>query len=190
MRWRCTSPCSIRCRKTSASSGGCSRSKSCSGPSIGRLGSPCSSPSCIAVGWMPLAAASRSRRTGLLFVLYRPSIPFARIIFALTEIESYIGRQVEIEGWFRRRLTPYIEIAKVTTDDGSSLRAYARWIQYGLAALAAVGGFLWLPCLPPPAPPPPPPPPGGSPPRGGPRGRAPGGAHPPRRRFSWRRRMN
>ena len=82
--------------------------------------------------------------TGILFVLYRPSIPFARIIFALTEIESYIGRQVEIEGWFRRRLTPYIEIAKVTTDDGSSLRAYARWIQYGLAALAAVGGFLWL----------------------------------------------
>lgn len=82
--------------------------------------------------------------TGILFVLYRQSIPLARFMFALTEAETYIGCQVEIEGWFRRGLTPYVEMANLTGEDGATHRAYSRWVQYLVAAAAVVAGFLWL----------------------------------------------
>jgi Zn-dependent protease with chaperone function len=82
--------------------------------------------------------------TGILFVLYQQSIPFARFLFAVTEAENYMGRQVEIEGWFRRGLTPYIEMARLAGEDGAAHRSYSRWVQYVLAGLALVAGFLWL----------------------------------------------
>jgi len=82
--------------------------------------------------------------TGILFVLYRQSIPLARFLFALTEAENYIGQHVEIEGWYRRGLTPYVELTRMTGEDGSTHRAYSRWVQYALAGTAVVAGFLWL----------------------------------------------
>lgn len=83
--------------------------------------------------------------TGLLFVLYNQSIPFARFLFAVVAVESYIGRRVEIEGWYRRALTPYIEMSRLIGEDGGTHRAYSRWVQYLLAVLCVVLGFLWLP---------------------------------------------
>jgi heat shock protein HtpX len=82
--------------------------------------------------------------TGILFVLYNQSIPLARFLFAVTEAESYIGRKVEIEGWYRRGLTPYIEMSCLTGEDGATHRAYSRWVQCVLATLAVVVGILWL----------------------------------------------
>jgi len=82
--------------------------------------------------------------TGILFVLYHPVIPLARLIFAITEAERYIGQHVEIEGWFRRGLTPYVEMWRLTGEDGVTHRAYARWIQYALAAIAVIAGALLL----------------------------------------------
>ncbi|HYU35907.1 MAG TPA: M48 family metalloprotease [Thermoanaerobaculia bacterium] len=82
--------------------------------------------------------------TGILFILYRQSIPFARFLFALTEAEGYVGQQVEIEGWFRRGLTPYVEMSRLTGKSGATHRAYSRWIQYAVAAATLVAGFLWL----------------------------------------------
>ena len=82
--------------------------------------------------------------TGILFILYQQSIPFARFLFAITEAENYIGRQVVIEGWFRRGLTPYIEMAQLTGEDAATHRSYSRWVQYVLAALSVVVGLLWL----------------------------------------------
>src|SRR5215207_137921 len=76
--------------------------------------------------------------TGILFVLYNQSIPLARLLFALTEAESYIGRQVEIDGWYRRGLTPYVEMSRLTGEDDATHRAYSRWVQYVLATLAVV----------------------------------------------------
>jgi len=82
--------------------------------------------------------------TGMIFMLYRQTIPFARFMFAITEAESYIGQQVVIEGWFRRGLTPYVEMRSLTGDDGRPHRAYSRWIQYALALSAVVAGYLWF----------------------------------------------
>jgi hypothetical protein len=82
--------------------------------------------------------------TGILFVLYRQSIPFARYLFAITVAETYIGQKVVIDGWFRRGLRPYVEMATLTSEDGSTRRAWSRWVQYALAALAVAAGWLWL----------------------------------------------
>jgi hypothetical protein len=77
-------------------------------------------------------------------MLYRQSIPFARYLFALTAAENFIGQQVVVEGWFRRGLTPYVEMSKLTGTDNTSHRAYSRWVQLLLAAIAVAVGWLWL----------------------------------------------
>src|SRR3954471_1863450 len=82
--------------------------------------------------------------SGILFVLNRQSIPFARFFFAITEAERFIGQQVEIEGWFRRGPTPYVEMSRITCADGGRYRSYSRWIQYLAAGAAVAVGLLWL----------------------------------------------
>lgn len=81
--------------------------------------------------------------TGMIFVLYRQTIPLARFFFAISEAENYIGQHVVIEGWFRRGLTPYIEMSRLTGEDGSVHRTYSRWVQCALAISAIVVGW-WI----------------------------------------------
>ncbi|MGD0496901.1 MAG: M48 family metalloprotease [Bryobacteraceae bacterium] len=82
--------------------------------------------------------------TGMLFVLYRQSIPLARFFFAITEAEKWIGKKVAIEGWFRRGTRPYVEMSRLTGEDGKAHRTYSRWVQYALAAAAVAIGWAWL----------------------------------------------
>ncbi len=81
--------------------------------------------------------------TGMLFILYRQTIPFARLLFALNAAD-YIGQRVTIEGWFRRGLRPYIEMSKLSTSEGKTNRAWSRWVQVLLALGAMAGGYFWL----------------------------------------------
>jgi heat shock protein HtpX len=82
--------------------------------------------------------------SGIIFLLYRQSIPFARFLFAMSAAEYYVGQEVAVEGWFRRGLAPYVEMCKLTGPDGKTHRTYSRWIQYALAIVCAVFGCLWL----------------------------------------------
>ena len=81
--------------------------------------------------------------SGIIFLLNRQSIPFARYFFALTGAESYIDQEVEVEGWFRRGLTPYVEMSKLTGSRQESYRSYSRWIQVAIAAIVVAIGWLW-----------------------------------------------
>ena len=82
--------------------------------------------------------------TGIVFLLYRQTIPFLRSIFAIAAAEKYIGQEIVVEGWFRRGFAPYVEMAKLTNDKGKSHRAISRWVQLVLAASAVAVGWLWL----------------------------------------------
>ena len=82
--------------------------------------------------------------TGILFILYRQSIPLARLLFALGPAEEYIGQKVVIEGWFRRGLRPYIEMSKLTDQKGKTRRTYSRWVQYALSIAVIALGWMWL----------------------------------------------
>ncbi len=81
--------------------------------------------------------------TGMLFVLYRQSIPFARLIFGLNA-DELTGQRVSLDGWFRRGLKPYVEMAKMTTSEGKTSRTWSRWVQWLLAVCAMAAGYVWL----------------------------------------------
>ena len=82
--------------------------------------------------------------SGLVFLLYRQSIPFARFLFAITAAEACIGERVIIEGWYRRGLRPYVEMSRLTTDAKITHRTFSRWVQLALAAGATAVGWIWL----------------------------------------------
>ena len=83
-------------------------------------------------------------QTGIIFLLYRSSIPFARFIFGTGKADEYVGQEVTVEGWYRRGLTPFIEMSKLTGENGGSSRLYSRWIQSLAAAVCVCIGWLWL----------------------------------------------
>ncbi len=107
--------------------------------------------------------------TGLIFLLYRSSIPFGRFLFAICSADRLIGERVQVWGWCRRGLRPYVEVARVEArvskarDTGqidtlfghkaSSSeteyehlveRTYSRWIQLAFAAACSAAGLIWL----------------------------------------------
>jgi len=82
--------------------------------------------------------------TGMVFLLYRSSIPLARWIFGTVSADNYMGQEVKVEGWFRRGLVPYVELSKLTDGNGQSRRLYSRWIQCAAAAAAVILAWLWM----------------------------------------------
>jgi len=110
--------------------------------------------------------------TGQMFVLYRSSVPFGRLFFALTDAYRFIGEPVTVKGWYRRGLRPYVELAEIRaitskadlkTDGPVSLfgqatldaaasakpellvqRSYSRWIQLAISAIVTTVGIFWL----------------------------------------------
>jgi len=82
--------------------------------------------------------------TGIIFVLYRQSIPFARWLFGVSEADAYVGQEVEVEGWFRRGMTPYVEMSKIAGETTQAHRTYSRWIQIAVSIVAIAIGWLWM----------------------------------------------
>jgi heat shock protein HtpX len=82
--------------------------------------------------------------TGMIFLLNRRTIPFARFFFAMFDADSFIGQTVEVEGWFRRALSPYVEISRITGQGGLDSRSYSRWLQIAAAIIAIFAGYWWL----------------------------------------------
>lgn len=80
--------------------------------------------------------------SGIIFLLYRQSIPFARFLFAISEAANYIDQEVVVEGWFRRGMTPYVEMSRLICGENVH-RAYSRWIQYAGAVIAITIGCMW-----------------------------------------------
>jgi hypothetical protein len=108
--------------------------------------------------------------TGLMFLLYRSSIPFGRLWFGVTDASRFIGEQAVVKGWYRRGLRPYVELAEIsatvtkarpgggmTTLFGNknsdeplvyeqlTQRSWSRWIQLaGAAAVTAIAAACLL----------------------------------------------
>lgn len=80
--------------------------------------------------------------TGMIFVLDRQSLPGARILLAQNAY-TLAGAKVTLDGWYRRKLRPYVELKKLETDDGRIHSSYSCYIQIGWALLACIGMY-WL----------------------------------------------
>jgi heat shock protein HtpX len=107
--------------------------------------------------------------TGMMFLLYRSSVPFGRFLFALRSADRLVGERVKVQGWYRRGLKPYVELSKIEGDVCKPLtgsgpislfgnesvsapiayehlveRSYSRWIQMAAAAICTGIGLIWL----------------------------------------------
>jgi hypothetical protein len=82
--------------------------------------------------------------TGIIYLLYRSSIPGARLLFGSVKADDYVGQEISVDGWFRRGLVPYVEIYKLINQSGEIRKLYSRWIQCGVAAACIAVGLIWL----------------------------------------------
>lgn len=106
--------------------------------------------------------------SGMMFLLYRSSIPLGRLFFAVHNADRLIGERVKVQGWYRRGLKPYVEISRIEAKltraaQGSGpvslfggdqsqpvfhedfvARSYSRWIQLAVTALCTAIGIIWL----------------------------------------------
>ena len=107
--------------------------------------------------------------TGLMFLYYRSSIPFGRLFFAVRSADRFVGERVKVQGWYRRGVKPYVELARIEATvnkaaKGSGVtslfgqngaaapleyeqlveRSYSRWLQLAAAAICAAVGVIWL----------------------------------------------
>ena len=107
--------------------------------------------------------------SGLMFLYYRSSIPLGRLFFAVRSADRFIGERVKVQGWYRRGIKPYVELARIEATvnkpaegsgpmslferNGSAApldyeqlveRSYSRWIQLVAAAVCATIGVIWL----------------------------------------------
>jgi heat shock protein HtpX len=108
-------------------------------------------------------------QTGMMFLLYRSSIPLGRLFFAIGDAHRLIGEHVNVQGWYRRGLKPYVEISRIEAhvsklsgekgllsifgkERGPAPleyeqiveHSYSRWIQLAVSAACTAIGILWL----------------------------------------------
>jgi len=59
--------------------------------------------------------------TGIIFLDYRQPLRIIDFLFGLLRANDYSGREVVLEGWYRRSPTPYIELKRVTSSHRSDV---------------------------------------------------------------------
>jgi Zn-dependent protease with chaperone function len=82
--------------------------------------------------------------TGILFLDYRQPLALWDWLFGLLRAGRYQGKEVRVQGWFRRAPMPYLEIYHLDVVDGSekSRTCYTYWATLIGCGLLAVVGFV------------------------------------------------
>ena len=81
--------------------------------------------------------------TGIMFLDYRQPFGFLEWIFGLLKAGEYIGRDVEVTGWYRRSPVPYVEI-KTIASRGRTRRCHARQGKAIFAAVMMIAGIILI----------------------------------------------
>ncbi len=80
--------------------------------------------------------------TGIMFLDYRQPLGLWELLFALLKAEDYQGREVVVEGWYRRAPVPYVELKSIRAGANLS-RSWVPFL-YRLTAIALlVAGLIW-----------------------------------------------
>ena len=75
--------------------------------------------------------------TGIIFLDYRQPLGIWEVLFGLLSAKRYQGREVTVEGWYRRAPVPYVEIKRLT-DGEKSIRSWVP-VLYRVTAVALLG---------------------------------------------------
>ncbi|MFQ5942333.1 MAG: zinc metalloprotease HtpX [Anaerolineales bacterium] len=83
--------------------------------------------------------------TGFVVVDYRQPLRFLEFLFGWIKAESFIGRNCEAVGWYRRSPRPYFELRKLEFDDGEKVTSYSYpFAQFFLYLMMGLGFLLVL----------------------------------------------
>jgi heat shock protein HtpX len=88
--------------------------------------------------------------TGFMVLDYRQPIGLLETLFGWLRAETFIGRQVEVTGWYRRFPRPFLEVWQFTTPDDGRTNTCWVWplkkvgvvIVVGLGIAALLAGLL------------------------------------------------
>ncbi|PLX17638.1 MAG: hypothetical protein C0601_06310 [Candidatus Muiribacterium halophilum] len=81
--------------------------------------------------------------TGIIFLDYRQPLRIIDFLFGLLRANDYSGREVVLEGWYRRAPVPYIELKSITTSMRSSTcYVYMFKVIFGIILFVAGLGVL------------------------------------------------
>lgn len=80
--------------------------------------------------------------TGVVPVLYRQPLPFARLFKALTGVDALVGQAVVARGWYRRTPGPVLELHELEVDGRVSVRTWWWAACYAGPLVLAVAGLV------------------------------------------------
>jgi len=77
--------------------------------------------------------------TGLIFLRYASRFgPLGNFLFGATQVNKVIGRRGKAEGWFRRGVAPWVDLATIQSLSGDTVNSYPAFWGY----VASVGGIV------------------------------------------------
>lgn len=83
--------------------------------------------------------------TGIIFLDYRQPFRFWELLFGLLRAKDLQGKDVIIEGWYRRAPIPFIEIKKITeSDTGKTRRCYVKIAKLASGLALTLVGIILL----------------------------------------------
>jgi heat shock protein HtpX len=83
--------------------------------------------------------------TGIIFLDYRQPFRFWEFLFGLLRAKDLQGKDVIIEGWYRRAPIPFIEIKKITeSDTGKTRRCYVKIAKLASGLALTLIGIILL----------------------------------------------
>lgn len=74
-------------------------------------------------------------QSGYVPVLYTNQLPFTRTFFALCRAGRFADQDVMVTGWYHRSTSPYVELRRITTADGTSYNNSQWLVSYSLSVL-------------------------------------------------------
>lgn len=79
--------------------------------------------------------------TGLLLLDYHQVSRFIDVLVGIFATREKVGKEVEVEGWYRRRVVPYLEIYRMRYD-GRRLKTYTAPLKVALSVVVLVAGLF------------------------------------------------
>jgi len=80
--------------------------------------------------------------TGIIFLDYRQPLALWEFMFGLLKAGQYQGREVSVEGWYRRSPVPYIEILSLKCD-GKESKSWVPSLNWLSAIFILGAGIIW-----------------------------------------------
>lgn len=81
--------------------------------------------------------------TGIMFLDVRQPLHIWEVAFGAAVAEEYQGRNVTVEGWYRRAPVPFVEVKRLISGRRTT-KSWARHVKYGFAVVIAGAGMYVL----------------------------------------------